>query len=73
MILGLILAAATNLKIKQEVLGRIVVYFPLIQHAPHRKRRLHQFFVAAGTMKGGIHFTEPLPSNDRRDTQTDTD
>jgi hypothetical protein len=24
-------------------------------------------------MKGGIHFTEALPSNDRRDTHTDTD
>jgi hypothetical protein len=24
-------------------------------------------------MKRGIHFTEPLPSNDRRDTYTDTD
>jgi hypothetical protein len=23
-------------------------------------------------MKGGIHFTEPLPSNDRRDIHTDT-
>jgi hypothetical protein len=23
-------------------------------------------------MKGGIHFTEPLPRNDRRDTHTDT-
>jgi hypothetical protein len=23
-------------------------------------------------VKGGIHFTEPLPSNDRRDTHTDT-
>jgi hypothetical protein len=38
-------------------------------------------FVAAGTclpsrclaMKVDKHFTEPLPSNDRRDTHTDTD
>jgi hypothetical protein len=42
---------------------------------------LLRVFVAQGTrlpfrclaMKGGIHFTEPLPSNDRRDTHTDTE
>jgi hypothetical protein len=26
----------------------LIAYFPLIQHGPHRKRRLQQFFVAAG-------------------------
>jgi hypothetical protein len=26
-----------------------MAYFPLILHGPHRKRRLQQFFVAAGT------------------------
>jgi hypothetical protein len=26
----------------------LVAYFPLIRHEPHRKRRLQQFFVAAG-------------------------
>jgi hypothetical protein len=92
----------------------LIAYFPLIRHGSHRKRRLQQFFVAAGTslpswylitkgrctdihtrptillllrvcvaagtclsscclaMKCGIHFTEPLPSNGRRDTHTDT-
>jgi hypothetical protein len=51
---------------------QLIVYFPLVRHGPHRKR-LQQFFAAAGTFlpsyflaaKGGIHFTEPLPSNDR--------
>jgi sulfite exporter TauE/SafE len=41
---------------------------------------LFRVFVAAGTclqshclgMKGGLHFSEPLPSNDRWDTHTDT-
>jgi hypothetical protein len=40
---------------------------------------LLRVFVAAGTclqsrclaQKGGIHITEPLPSNDKRDTHTD--
>jgi hypothetical protein len=27
----------------------LIAYFPLIRHGPHRKRRLQQFFVAAGT------------------------
>jgi hypothetical protein len=58
----------------------LIAYFPLIRHGPHRKRRLQQFFVAAGkslpsrclATKGGIHFTEPLPNNGGRDTHTDT-
>jgi hypothetical protein len=35
-------------------------YFPLIRHGPHRKRRLQQFFVAAGT-----YLPNYLPSNGR--------
>jgi hypothetical protein len=45
---------------KQEVLGRMLAYFPTIRHAPHRKRRLQQFFLCRGNV-----FTELLPSNDR--------
>jgi hypothetical protein len=58
----------------------LIAYFPLIRHGSHRKRRLQQCFVTTGTglpsrsiaMKGGIHFTKPLPSNDMCDTHTDT-
>jgi hypothetical protein len=46
----------------------------------HRPILLLRIFVAEGTslpsrclsIKGGIHFIYPLPSNDRRDTHTDT-
>jgi hypothetical protein len=101
------------LRLEQQLLKTEVLtaYFPFIRRAPHRKRRLKQFFVAAGTsslprnhrgihrhtrptillllhafvatgtclpsrclaMKIGIHFTESLPSNDRRDTDIQTD
>jgi hypothetical protein len=60
----------------------LMPYFPLMRHGSHIrvKLRLQQFFVAAGTFllsrclvtKGGMHLTEPLPNNDRRDTHTDT-
>jgi hypothetical protein len=56
-----------------------------IHRQTHRHTRpiiilLLRVFIAAGTflprrclsMKGGIHFTEPLPSNHRKDTHTDT-
>jgi hypothetical protein len=51
----------------------LIAYFPFIRHGANIKRRLQKFFIAAGTSlpscylatKGGIHFTEPLPSNDR--------
>jgi hypothetical protein len=33
----------------KKFLEEIIAYFPLIRHGPHRKRRLQQFFVAAGT------------------------
>jgi hypothetical protein len=77
----------------------LITYFLLTRHGPHRKWRLQQCFVAAGTPLSscylstiggctdpqthtfnnssivacircqGILFTEPLSSNDRRDTQ----
>jgi hypothetical protein len=103
-------------KERQEILEELIAYFPLIRHWAHRKQRLQQFFIAAGTSlpssylatiggytdrarhrcptilllllvffaagtclpsrclatKGGMHFTEPLPSNNRRDRHTDT-
>jgi hypothetical protein len=34
---------------EQEVLGRTNHLLSLIRHGPHRRRRLQQFFVAAGT------------------------
>jgi hypothetical protein len=39
----------------------LTAYFSLTRHGPHRKRRLQQFIVVAGTC-----LTETLPSNDRR-------
>jgi hypothetical protein len=58
----------------------------LIRYGPESKMTdpaillLLRVFIAAETClhnrclatKGGIHFTEPLPCNDRRDTHTDT-
>jgi hypothetical protein len=56
---------------------------PLIRQTALKMLRptilLFHVFVAAETYlpscclakKGGIHFTEPLPSNDKRNTQTD--
>jgi hypothetical protein len=101
----------------QVVLGRTYRLFSFMRHGLHRKRRLRQFFVAAGTLlrsyhlatiggytekhtdspliihgphrkwrsqqffhccshlakKGDKQFTEPLPSNDKTDTQKHTD
>jgi hypothetical protein len=102
-------------EIYKKFLEELMACFPLIRHVLHRKRRLQQFFVAAGTslpncylatiwgytdsqaqaptilllllvfivartclpsgrlaIKGGIHFTKPLPESDRRDIHTDT-
>jgi hypothetical protein len=64
---------------KQEFQGKTNHIPSLIRHGLHRKRRFQQF-TSAGTsllscclvMKRGRRFTEPLPSNDIRDTYTDT-
>jgi hypothetical protein len=46
---------------------------PLVRHEPRRKLRVqHFFYCRCIAKKGGMHFTELLPSNDRRDTYTDT-
>jgi hypothetical protein len=33
----------------KKFLEEEVAYFPVVRYGPHRKRRLQQFFVAAGT------------------------
>jgi hypothetical protein len=50
---------------KQEVLGRINAYFPLIPHGPHRNRHIHQFFYCLCIRWSGNVLTEPLLSNNR--------
>jgi hypothetical protein len=86
------------LYLNKKIWKELIVYFPLIRHVPHRKRRLQHFLVATGTYlptcylstirgyKGrstdtrfnassiaacircrGNVFTEPLPSNKRKD------
>jgi hypothetical protein len=68
-----------NVRINKKFWEELIAYLPLIWHWPNRKRCLQQFFIAMRTclmsrclaMKGGIHFTKPLPSNDRRYTHTD--
>jgi hypothetical protein len=47
-------------KVNKKLWEELIAYFPLILHRPHRKWRLQQFFIAAGTV-----FTEPLPNNDK--------
>jgi hypothetical protein len=38
-----------NVMINEKFWEGVISYFSLIRHGPHRKRRLQQFFVAAGT------------------------
>jgi hypothetical protein len=70
---------------KQGVLGRTNRLLSLIRHEPHSKRRAQQFFYCCVCIRyrgdvsteplscndSGI-FTEPLPSNNRRDMQIHT-
>jgi hypothetical protein len=50
-----------------------IPYFPSIRHGPHKKRRVQQFFYCCVRIRcRGTVSTEPLPSNNRRDTHTDT-
>jgi hypothetical protein len=44
----------------------LIAYFPLIRHAPHRKRRLQLIFFCRGNV-----FIEPLPSKDGGGGYTD--
>jgi hypothetical protein len=48
------------MKNKQKFCEELLVYFPLIRHESHRKRRVQQLFYCCGKI-----FIEPLPSNDR--------
>lgn len=44
----------------------LIVYFPLIGHRPHRKRRIQQFFYYwVRICSRGNVFTKTLPSNER--------
>jgi hypothetical protein len=87
---------------EQESWEELAVYFHVIRHGPHRKRRLQEFFIAAGTHLPRCYlatirdtytdpqtrvshnsfivayircrwnvFTESLPNDGRRNTQTD--
>jgi hypothetical protein len=59
--------------LKQEVLGRTNRLLSFIQHGPHWKRRAQQFFDCCVCIRyRGNVSTEPLPTNDRGDTQTHT-
>jgi hypothetical protein len=62
----------TFLILKHEVLGRTNRLLSLIGQGPHRKRRDQQFLYCCACIhcRGNV-FTEPMPSNDRRDTHTD--
>jgi hypothetical protein len=57
----------------EEVLGRTNRLLPLIRHGPHWKRRVQQLFYSCVCIcYSGKVRTEPLPSNDKGDTQTHT-
>jgi hypothetical protein len=48
--------------------GKLITYFTLIRHGPHRKRFLQQFFHSVCIRCRCNVFTKPLPSNDKGDT-----
>jgi hypothetical protein len=53
-------------KYQQELLERTNALLSLIQHGPHRKRRVQQFFYCCVCIRyGGKVSTEPLPRNDK--------
>jgi hypothetical protein len=58
---------------RQQILGRTNRLLSLKRHGPHWKRRVQQFFYRCLCIRyRGNVSTEPLPSNDRGDTQTHT-
>jgi hypothetical protein len=89
--------------LQKKFCEELIAYFTLVRHGLHRKRRLQQLFLAAGTSlpsyylsateidkptdarvktffcscvyirSYGSAFLKPLPSNDRKDTHTDTE
>jgi hypothetical protein len=76
-----------ELSLPRERLCRVVISQTLLWHVTDRTKMMRptiilllHVFVTLGTclpsrclaMKRGIHFIEPLPNNDRRDTHVDT-
>jgi hypothetical protein len=52
----------------------LIAYFPLIGHRPDRKQRAQQLFYCYICIRYRSNvFIEPLPSNNTRDTYTDTE
>jgi hypothetical protein len=52
----------------------LITYFPLMRHGPHRKRRVKKFWYRYVCICcRGNDSTDPLPSNDKRHTHTDTE
>jgi hypothetical protein len=47
----------------QEVLGKLIAYFPLIRHGPQRRRPAQQFCCSVCIRCRGNVFSEPFPSN----------
>jgi hypothetical protein len=47
-------------------------YLLLIRHGPNKNEATNNFHIVAIRFRGTV-FTQPLPSNDRRDTHSDTD
>jgi hypothetical protein len=60
------------LAVNKEFWEELIAYFPLIGHGPHIKRRVQQFYCCVRICCSGNVFTEPLPSNDNRDTYKHT-
>jgi hypothetical protein len=57
-------------KLHKQVLEEVIACFPLI-HRPHRNRRVQQFIYCCVSIRCCDNgFTEPLPSNEWRDTHT---
>jgi hypothetical protein len=57
LLLFLLFVVRCNTFLKQEILGEVITYFPVIWYGQHRKRRVQQFFYCCVCM--------PLPSNNR--------
>jgi hypothetical protein len=57
-----------NAKKNKKFWEEVIAYFPLMRHGTHRKRRIQQFlYCCVCICRRSNVFTEPLPSNDRRD------
>jgi hypothetical protein len=59
-------------KINMKLWEELITYFPLIWFRPHRRWHIQQFFYCCMCICSWRNvFTEPLPSNDRGDTDAD--